>query len=178
MRAVFLDRDGTVIVDPPDERVDSLEKIQLFPDSLEALKLLSTLDYGVILITNQAGIAEGRINAEEFEVINNKVIELLEQSGVKVLKTYMCPHGPDDGCECRKPKPTMLLQAAEDFDVDLASSWMIGDRQSDIMAGVNAGTKTILVKTANVPVESDEATYTAPTLLNAIRHIASSIPSA
>jgi D-glycero-D-manno-heptose 1,7-bisphosphate phosphatase len=139
MKAVFLDRDGTVIVDPPDERVDTIEKIQLFPDTIEALTLLASLDYGVILITNQAGIAEGRINAVDFERINGKVIEVLEDSGVKILKTYMCPHIASDNCDCRKPKPTMILEAARDFDVDLSQSWMIGDHESDIKAGLNAG---------------------------------------
>src|ERR1700753_2688314 len=122
MKAVFLDRDGTTIVDPPDERVDKLEKIELFPDSLEALKLLSSLDYGVFLITNQAGIGEGRLSEAEFEVINGKVVELLEQPGVKILRTYICPHVAADNCACRKPKPTMILQAAKDFGVDLAHS--------------------------------------------------------
>ena len=171
MKAVFLDRDGTIIVDPPDERVDKIEKIQLFPQTLEALKLLAGLDFGVIIITNQAGIAEGRITEEEFEVINGKVLDMLKPSGIKVLKTYMCPHGPDDNCDCRKPKPTMILQAAKDFDIDLANSYMIGDHLSDIMAGVNAGTKTILVQTGNTPETSEEATYTAANLLEAVRYI-------
>lgn len=171
MNVVFLDRDGTIIKDPPDERVDRIDKIELFPDSLEALKLLSTLDYGVIIVTNQAGIAEGRITNAEFEVINNKVIGLLEQSGVRILKTYMCPHVAADNCECRKPKPTMLLEAAKDFDIDLANSWIIGDHESDIKAGLGAGAKAILVKTANKPEDSEDATYTAPNLLEAIKHI-------
>lgn len=173
MRAVFLDRDGTVIVDPPDERVDRLDKIQLFPDTVEALKLLASLDYGVILVTNQAGIAEGRINEAEFRVINQCVLDMLAPSGIKILKTYMCPHAPPDNCECRKPKPTMLLEAAEEFDIGLADSWMVGDRQSDILAGIAAGTKTVLVETANIPVSSAEATFTAPHLLDAIRYIVS-----
>jgi D-glycero-D-manno-heptose 1,7-bisphosphate phosphatase len=173
MKAVFLDRDGTVILDPPDERVDKVEKIELFPDSIEALRELAALDYGVILITNQAGIAEGRIDEEEFQRIHKIVLDRLAPSGIKILKTYMCPHGPEAGCDCRKPKATMILRAAEEFDIDLANSWMVGDRQSDIMAGINAGTKTILVKTANVPVTAPEATYTAPNLLGAIRYIAS-----
>jgi D-glycero-D-manno-heptose 1,7-bisphosphate phosphatase len=172
MRAVFLDRDGTLIIDPPDERVDKVEKIKLFPDSLEALRLLSTLDYGVFIITNQAGIAEGRINEVEFQTINTKVLEMLAPSGAKILKTYVCPHSPHNRCECRKPKPTMILQAAQEFDIDLPNSWMVGDHQSDIMAGINAGTKTILVETANVPESSSEATYTAASLLDAIRYIA------
>jgi D-glycero-D-manno-heptose 1,7-bisphosphate phosphatase len=173
MKAVFLDRDGTVIKDPVDERVDRLDKIELFPDSIEALKLLSTLDYGVIIITNQAGIAEGRINEQEFDVINDKVIELLEQSGVKILRTYMCPHVAADNCECRKPKPKMILDAAKDFDIDLSNSWMIGDHESDVKAGLSAGTKAILVKTANKPEDSDDATYVADDLLSAIQYVAS-----
>lgn len=171
MNIVFLDRDGTVIVDPEDERVDREDKIRLFPDSIEALRYLAEHDFAVIFITNQAGVAEGRINPQDFERINNKVLEMLAPSGVKILKTFMCPHSPEDNCECRKPKPTMLLEAAREFGIDLARTYMVGDRKSDIFAGVNAGTKTILVKTANVPVDVNEATYTAPNLLDAVKYI-------
>lgn len=171
MKAVFLDRDGTIIFDPEDERVDKIEKVRLFPDSIEALQKLSALDFSFFIITNQAGIAEGRINEKQFWEIHNAVLEELAPSGIRILKTYMCPHGPGDNCECRKPKPTMLLQAAKEFDIDLENSWMIGDRQSDILAGKNAGVRTILVKTANVPVESEDATHTALNLLDAIDYI-------
>jgi D-glycero-D-manno-heptose 1,7-bisphosphate phosphatase len=172
MKAVFFDRDGTLIVDPPDLRVDSVDEIELFPDTLRALSELAKLDYGVFLISNQAGIGEGRITRQEFETIENKVIELIKPSGINVLNTYVCPHVPSDNCVCRKPKPYMVLQAAEEFDIDLPQSYFIGDRESDIMAGVNAGTKTILVKTGNEPVVSKEATYTATDLLEAIEYIA------
>lgn len=171
MKAVLIDRDGTVIVDPPDERVNTDDEIQLFPDTLESFKLLADNDFAVILISNQAGIAEGLLNEEDFYRLHNKVLDMLAPSGVKILKTYMCPHSPEDNCACRKPKPAMLLQAAKDFGIDLPSTYMVGDRQSDIMAGVNAGTKTVLVKTANTPVTSAEATYTAPNLLDAVTYI-------
>lgn len=171
MNIVLLDRDGTVIVDPEDERVDKEDKIKLFPDSIEALRYLAEHDFAVILITNQAGISEGRIDEQDFVRINNKVLEMLAPSGVTILKTYMCPHGPNDGCECRKPKPTMLLETAKEFDIDLTQVYMVGDRASDIFSGINAGTKTVLVKTANVPVEVSEATYTAPNLLDAVKYI-------
>jgi histidinol-phosphate phosphatase family protein len=173
MKVVLLDRDGTVIVEPDDERVDKEEKINLFPDTIEALKYLAEHDYSIIFITNQAGIAEGRINEADFERINEKFLSMIAPSGVKVLKTYVCPHSPEDNCVCRKPKPTLLLNAGKDFDIDLANTYMIGDRESDIKAGVNAGTKTILVKTAIVPVTSDEATYTAPNLLDAVKYVVS-----
>jgi histidinol-phosphate phosphatase family protein len=173
MKIVLLDRDGTVIVDPPDERVDRVDKIQLFPDSIEALTYLKENGYAVILITNQAGISEGRIDIPEFHRIHDEVLKALSPSGVTVLKTYMCPHGPDDGCECRKPKPTMILEAVKEFHFSPSDVYMVGDRHSDIMAGKNAGTKTILVKTANVNVEAPEADYTAQTLLEAVRYVVS-----
>ena len=173
MKAVFLDRDGTVNVGTPTyERVDSLDKVELLPNSLEALKLLSSLDYKVFFVTNQAGLAEGLISQADFDAINNKVLSLVDPSGIKVAATYVCPHGESDDCDCRKPKPKLLLDAAEEHGIDLAKSWMIGDRSSDVMTGVNAGVKSILVKTGVPTVESDEAIYTAPTLLEAIQYIA------
>lgn len=171
MKVVFLDRDGTVIVDPPDLRVDSIDEIELFADTIKALKYLADQDYSVIFISNQAGIGEGRFTQAEAEVIQNKVAEMLKPSGIKILKTYVCPHIPEDNCECKKPKPKMILDAAKEFDVDLASSYMVGDRQTDIMTGVNAGTKTILVKTGNSPVISEEATFIAENLLKAAKYI-------
>lgn len=171
MKTILLDRDGTVIIDPPDERVDKIEKVKLFPDTIESLRYLAEHDFAIIFVTNQVGIAEGRLNEAGFEVIQNKVKELLAPSGVSILQTYMCPHGPDDNCDCRKPKPKLVLQALREFNLDPKTTYPIGDRQSDIMAGVNAETKTILVKTANVPVESHEADYTAANLLEAVKYV-------
>ncbi len=177
-KVVLLDRDGTVIVDPPDERVDRLDKIKLFPDSLAALKYLAEHGFSAIFITNQAGIAEGRFNESEFETINAEVLKQLESSGITILKTYMSPHGSTEVNEWRKPGPGMLLQAAKDFGLDLSSIYMVGDRKSDIEAGRRAGTKTVLVKTANVEVVAPEATHTAQTLLDAAKYIASQYPDA
>lgn len=172
MNIVFLDRDGTIIKDPLDERVDREDKIELFPDTIEALKYLADNDFSVVIITNQAGISEGRINVEDFHRIHNKVLEMLALSGVRILKTFMCPHGPNDGCDCRKPKPKMLLDAAKEFNVDLANTFMVGDNLSDIDAGINAGTKTILVETAtNKKVVAEQSTYSVPNLLDAVKYI-------
>lgn len=173
MRAVFLDRDGTVTIGTPAyERVDSLDKVQLLPNTLEALKQLTQLDYEVFFTTNQAGIAEGLITLDEFNSINDKALDLIAPSGVNIERTYLCPHGEQDNCACRKPKPKLLLDAAKDYDLDLANSWMIGDRPSDVMTGVNAGVKSILVKSGVPTVESDAAIYTAPSLLEAVQYIA------
>ncbi len=173
MNAVFLDRDGTVTVGTPTyERVDSLDKVELLPNTLAALELLTTLNYGVFFITNQAGIGEGLITLAQFDEINNKILDLVAPSGIKILNTYLCPHGENDVCNCRKPKPKLLFDAAKEFDINLADSWMIGDRPTDVMTGVNAGVKPILVKTGVPTVESDQAIFTAPTLLEAIQYIA------
>lgn len=173
MKVVFLDRDGTVIQDPLDERVDRLDKIELFPDSIEALKYLADNDFAAVLITNQAGIAEGRITEEEFWAIHNEVLVQLAPSGIKFLKTYMNGEVGPDASEWRKPGPKMLLQAAEDLDLNLSDIYMVGDNQSDIQAGINAGCKgSILVKTArNKVVESPDAVYSAPNLLDAAHYI-------
>ena len=174
MNAIFLDRDGTVNVGTPTyERVDSLDKVELLPNTLEALKLLASMDYGVFFITNQAGLAEGIITQEQFDQINNKVLELVAPSGIKILKTYVCPHGESDNCACRKPKPKLLLDAANEYQVDLTNSYMVGDRHTDVMTGVNAGTRAILVKTGVPTVEAQESVFTAPTLLEAANFIAS-----
>lgn len=170
MNVILLDRDGTIIKDPEDERVDTEEKIELFPDSIEALKYLAAHDFSVIIISNQAGISEGRITVEDFHRIHTKVLEKLSPSGVTILKTYFCPHGPNDNCDCRKPKPKMLLEATKEFNLTPEDVFMVGDRESDIEAGINAGTKTILVKTANIDVDAEQATCTATNLLDAVKY--------
>ncbi len=173
MKAVFLDRDGTIIVDPPDLRVDRISKIHLFPDVFKAMKRLAGLNYKVFIVTNQAGIAEGRITEADFHRLNDILMELLEPTGVKIAKTYFCPHAQDGNCDCRKPKPKLLLDAATEFKIDdMANSYSIGDHESDIQAGIAAGTKTILVKTGNHEVTSTEADHTAADLLEAVEYIA------
>ena len=175
MKTVLFDRDGTLIVDPPDERVDRVDKIQLFPDSISALKTLVDHDFSIILITNQAGIAEGRISEEEFWKIHSVVLEKLSESGIQVLKTYMNGEAPGSISNMRKPAPGMILQAAKDFDLTLADIYIVGDSQSDIEAGINAGCKgSILVKTAtNHDVVSSDAIYSAKDLTEAVKYIIS-----
>jgi histidinol-phosphate phosphatase family protein len=172
MRAVFLDRDATIVYGIPKyNHVDNIDKVELLPKSLEAMRLLASLDYGVFLVTNQAGMAKGLISPTDFQNINNKVLDLIEPSGIKIIKTYVCPHAVDGGCECRKPKPKLLLDAAQEYNIDLNFSYIVGDRVSDVQTGINAGAKTILVKTGDPNVESGQATYTAPTLLEAVEYI-------
>lgn len=175
MKVVFLDRDGIVIVDPPDLRVDTVDKIELFPDSIEALKYLADNDFAAILITNQAGIEEGRLTESEFWAIHEEVLRRLAPSGIQILKTYMNGEMKrPDNTEWRKPGPKMLLQAAEDFGLNLQDIYMVGDNQSDIQAGINARCKGgILVETATTDekVVSPNAIYSAVNLTDAAEYI-------
>ncbi|HSX45889.1 MAG TPA: HAD family hydrolase [Candidatus Saccharimonadia bacterium] len=173
MKAVFLDRDGTVIKGIPHyDRVDSADKVELFAETIPALKILAELGWPVFFVTNQAGVAEGLITMADFGQINQRVLTLIEPSGIKITKTYLCPHAVNGDCECRKPKPKLLLDAAKEFGIDLAESWMLGDRETDVQTGKNAGTKTILVETGG-PVDVSEADYRAKNLLDAAKYIKS-----
>ncbi|CAN5681033.1 HAD family hydrolase [soil metagenome] len=172
MRAVFLDRDGTINAGIPKyERVDHVTKVELLPNALEGLSLLATLDYIYFFVTNQAGLAEGLISKAEFDEINDEVLKQIESSGIKISEIYVCPHGDGSECDCRKPKTKLLQGAAEKYNIDLANSWMIGDRLTDIQTGINAGTKTILVQTGSL-MEAPEATFVATDLLKAAQYIA------
>src|SRR5206468_3902013 len=132
MKIVLLDRDGTLVVDPPDERVDSVAKIELFPDTIDALKQLADSGYAAIIVTNQAGIAEGRITENDFWQMHNEVLNRLAPSGINILKTYMNGEAPGTKSVWRKPAPGMLLQASKDFNFTLADTYMVGDRPSDV----------------------------------------------
>lgn len=148
--AVFLDRDGTLNEDPG--YLGDPEKVKLYPDTGKALSLLKNdLNLNLIVISNQSGIGRGLITKEDVESVNRKINELLEPFSVEIDAFYCCPFHPDfntlEECSCRKPSPEMVFKAAEDFDVDLQCSYLIGDAVSDIECGMNSGVKTILVKT-------------------------------
>ncbi|HET7302726.1 MAG TPA: HAD family hydrolase [Candidatus Saccharimonadales bacterium] len=168
-----MDRDGTLIVPPEDRRVDSPEKVKLFPDTLEAMKLLANNGYKVIIVTNQSGISEGRFTSEEYSKINQHFVDLLAPSGIEILKVCTCPHRRADNCECRKPKPTMILEAAKEFGFDPKDCFMVGDRQDDIDIAKNSGAKAVLVKTGDFPVDGADATFVAENLLEATEFIIS-----
>ena len=153
-KAIFLDRDGTI-----NKYVGFLRNIddfELLPGVAEAIKKINSSGYLAIVVTNQPVIARGEVTFEQLEEIHNKMETLLGQEGASLDAIYFCPHHPDKGfvgevpelkidCDCRKPKPGMLLKAAEDFNIDLSLSWMIGDGNHDIGAGKNAGCHTALI---------------------------------
>lgn len=161
-KAVFLDRDGTI--NKYVGFLKDVDEFELLPNVCEAIKKINQSGYLAIIITNQPVIARGEVTWDELQNIHNKMETLLGNDGAYVDAIYYCPHHPHKGyegeipelkfdCECRKPKPGMLLKAADDFNIDLSSSWMVGDSENDILAGVNAGCKTALI--GNQPFEQD-----------------------
>lgn len=158
-KAIFLDRDGTI-----NKYVGFLRKeedLELLPDAAEAISLINTSGYLAIVVTNQPVIARGEVTYAELENIHNKMEVLLGKKGAYIDRIYFCPHHPHKGyegevtelkfdCECRKPKPGMLLKAAKDLNIDLEKSYMIGDSDSDVKAGEAAGCRSIKIEEGGV----------------------------
>ena len=157
-KAIFLDRDGTI-----NKYVGFLRNInefELIDGVAEAIRKINESGYLAIVVTNQPVIARGEVSFEELDKIHNKLETLLGEKGAYLDAIYYCPHHPDKGyageraelkfeCSCRKPKPGMLLKASEDFNIDLSKSWMIGDGENDIKAGISAGCKTALISSVD-----------------------------
>jgi histidinol-phosphate phosphatase family protein len=134
--ALFLDRDGTLIVDVGYPRDPAL--VELVPGAAEALRELQR-DRALVVISNQSGIARGKITPAEAAAVHARFVEVFANEGVTFAGFYYCPHGPDDGCPCRKPAPGLIEDAARELGLDVAASVMIGDKPSDLEAGRAAG---------------------------------------
>ncbi len=174
-KAIFLDRDGTI-----NKYVGFLRNIddfELLPGTAEAINRINSSGYLAVIITNQPVIARGEVTVEKLAEIHNKMETLLGREGAYLDAIYYCPHHPHKGyegevpelkidCDCRKPKPGMLLKAAEDYNIDMSRSWMIGDGENDIKAGKAAGCKTILICTENYGQDAG-----AESLLSAINQL-------
>ena len=178
-KAIFLDRDGTI------NRyvgfLRSCDEFELEDHAAEAIKMINGSEYLAVVVTNQPVIARGEVTVDGLNMIHNKMETLLGSEGAYVDRIYYCPHHPDSGfdgeiaslkidCNCRKPKPGMLLTAASDLNIDLEASWMIGDGMNDIGAGKNAGTKTALIKRENTEMTC-EPDITGSDLADIVRQI-------
>lgn len=145
--AIFLDRDG-VIIENRSSYVRRWEDVAIFGQALTALAEVNSGAYKIVMVTNQSAVGRGIISLQTVWEINNRLVRIIQQTGGRIDAVYVCPHAPGDHCDCRKPEPGLLLQAAEAHDLDLGRSIMIGDTLSDIMAGQAAGLRqTVLVRT-------------------------------
>lgn len=152
-RAALLDRDGTLMVDYG--YVGRPEDVQLLPDVGASLRRLTALGLGLVVITNQSGIARGKFPMEAVEAVNTRLAALLRAEGVDIASFYVCPHGPDDGCSCRKPASGLALSAARRHGLELSACVCIGDRERDILMGRAVGAFTALLAGAGTPTLAD-----------------------
>jgi len=153
-KAVFLDKDGTLIPDVPYNVNPDL--ISLQDGVIEGLQLLQKAGYIFVVISNQAGVARGYFQINELEKVKQKIDLLLNKEGIEIERYYFCPHHPQGkipeytmACNCRKPQPGMILQALKDLDIVAESSWMIGDILNDVEAGNRAGCRSIIIENGN-----------------------------
>ena len=174
-KAIFLDRDGTINED--EGYVYEGEKFKLLPGVIEGLKLLQN-DFIFFIVTNQSGIARGYYTYNQYLNFNDLVIRKLKENKISIEETYCCPHITEDNCECKKPKTYFIDKAVNEYNIDVKKSWMIGDHPSDIQFGLNAGCKTVYLKTGHGPKHFKELkekdinpTTIAPDFLSAAQSI-------
>lgn len=154
MRAVFLDRDGVINIEK--EYLHTVEAFEFIDGVFDACRHFQHLGYKLVIVTNQSGIGRGFYTEDDFETLTLWMLEQFRRHGVLIDAVYHCPHTPDTACSCRKPNPGMMLQAAQEHNIDLSDSWMIGDKESDIEAALAAGIgHTILVRSGHAINEKE-----------------------
>jgi len=147
VKAIILDRDGT-LVDDPNYYVYKIEDFKLLPGVVEGLKALSK-EFIFIIITNQSGIGRGVHTLNDTERFNKKLIDELKKEDIEIKKIYICQHAPEDNCDCRKPSIKFIKEAEKEFDIELKRSWVIGDKPIDIEMGEKSECKTIYALTGH-----------------------------
>jgi histidinol-phosphate phosphatase family protein len=154
-RCVFFDRDGIVNVSPGPGYVERWEDFVLMPEFPPILREVHALGYASVIISNQRGVARGIMTMEEVNRIHDNLqARLRAEFGVEFLDIFFCPH-ENNACDCRKPLPGMIMQAAVRHDLDLAGSWMVGDHETDVQAGHSAGCRAILVSDSDKPTAAE-----------------------
>ncbi|MDD3471604.1 MAG: D-glycero-beta-D-manno-heptose 1,7-bisphosphate 7-phosphatase [Syntrophaceae bacterium] len=167
-KAIFLDRDGVINRKLPENRyVANQKEFELIPGVRAALKILSKLGYLLIVVTNQRGIARGLMDETQLNEVHRHMKTKLEERDILLDGIYFCPHDRDEGCNCRKPRPGMILEATTQFNIDLDQSFMVGDSDSDVAAAVSAGVRAIRISSEIDP----QAYLTFPTLVDFAQYL-------
>lgn len=149
-KAVFLDRDGVINRKAPEgQYITAWGQVEFLPGVNESLQALSQAGFLLIIVTNQSAVSRNELAVDTLESIHRRMIRWLSQAGVNIDAVYYCPHDRNGKCQCRKPRPKMLLQAAQEHGIDLQQSWMIGDAATDIEAGLAAGCRTVWLRPAD-----------------------------
>lgn len=170
---IFFDRDGTLI----EERhyLADPAQVAMIAGAAEAVRLARSGGFLAVVLTNQSGVGRGYFTLEDVRRVNGRMLELLAAEGAAVDGIYVCPHAPEDNCPCRKPRTGLVEQAARELGIDIARSWMIGDKAADLELARNAGMRGVLVRTgygAEAEAQAGElAAFCAEGVLEAVRGI-------
>lgn len=154
MKVVFLDRDGTLVEEPPDEQVDRLEKIRFFPGAFAALAKLQAAGYRLAMVTNQDGLGTDSFPLSDFERTQQFIVDSFASQGIVFDEIFVCPHRKNDGCDCRKPKTSLVDRWVAERKIDLAASAMVGDRDTDLQFGRNLGVQAFKLSLTGTPAET------------------------
>jgi len=167
-KAIFLDRDGVINIEK--NYLYKIKDFEFIAGAKDAMKRLNEDGFLLIVVTNQSGIERGYYSIDDFNKLNNWMIKTLKSENIEIKKTFFCPHTPQTECQCRKPKPKMIQDATKEFDIDLKNSWLIGDKESDIEAAINAGiTNTIIVRSGHqIDEKKTKAKFVANNLFEAV----------
>lgn len=153
--AVFLDRDGTIIVEK--NYLSDPDQVALLHGAAEGLRAMSNSSFLLVVVSNQSGVGRGYFSIEQARAVERRVASLLADEGVAIAGWYMCPHAPDENCSCRKPLPGLIHAAVHDLDIDPTRSFVIGDKRSDIDLAAAVGAKGVLVTTGHGYLDIDYA---------------------
>lgn len=165
-KAIFLDRDGTINIDYG--YVHEINSFKFIDGAIEGLKKLFDLGYILIIITNQSGIGRKYFSREDFDIVNDYMINILEQENIKISRVYFCPHIDSDNCSCRKPKLELFYRAIKDFNIDINNSYAIGDKERDLSICTKEKVKGILITKDN---NNNNNYICKPNLLEAAKYI-------
>jgi len=144
-RVVFVDRDGTIIREPPDKQIDSLEKLEFVPGILGGLRQLADAGFSLLMVTNQDGLGTRAYPKADFDLVQGKVLRLLKGEGIRFDRIFICPHRDEDGCRCRKPKTGLVDRYLRAHPLDPASSFVLGDRETDVAFARNLGIRAVRI---------------------------------
>ena len=170
-RAAFLDRDGVINRKAPEgQYVTRWEEMHFLPNAASAIALLKRAGFRVIVVSNQRCVAKGLVAPRDLESMHQRMCDHLARAGAAIDAVYYCPHEVQPPCACRKPKPGLLLEASRAHDIDLTASWMIGDSDTDVQAGRNAGCRTALLANPD-RTGAGAADVVAPSLLEAVHQL-------
>ena len=165
INSIFLDRDGVINKD-----INYAYKIvdfEFIDGIFDVCIYFQNLGYKIIIVTNQSGISRGYYSENDFQTITNWMLAQFKKNDINILDVFHCPHSPDSHCNCRKPKPGMLLNAKHKHNINMQNSWIIGDKEADIIAGISSGiTNTILVKSGH---KIDELNSKAKFIIDSIQ---------